>query len=161
VKTLPQKWLISSFQGNRLSSTWNTVDFFVARILVIDDDPDMRVLLEQTLKSAGHEAVLAADGSEGVERYHANPADLVITDLYMPNQEGLETIAELRRRSPDVPIIAISGRAAAETMLSIAMKLGALEVLQKPFLIEDLLITVSRALGGKDPDDNAAKKTRA
>jgi DNA-binding NtrC family response regulator len=119
----------------------------MARILVIDDDPDMRALLEQMLKADRHEVVLAADGSEGVQQYCAQPADLVITDLYMPGQEGLETITELRRIFPAVRIIAMSGRAAAETMLSIAQKLGAVEMLQKPFTAEELLAAVARALG--------------
>ena len=64
----------------------------MARILVIDDDPDTRAMLELTLKSAGYEVISAADGREGVARQCTSPADLVITDLYMPNQEGLETI---------------------------------------------------------------------
>jgi DNA-binding NtrC family response regulator len=123
----------------------------MARILVIDDEPDMRVLLEQTLKAAGHEVILAADGREGVERYRASPADLVITDLYMPNQEGLETIGELRRRFPEVAIIAMSGKAAALTMLSIAQKFGAIGILHKPFLTEELIAAVGKALGGKSP----------
>src|SRR5260370_6370769 len=70
-----------------------TVDPMV-RILVIDDDADMRAMLEQTLNSAGHEVALAADGREGVEQYRREPADLVITDIYMPHQEGLDTIIE-------------------------------------------------------------------
>ena len=123
----------------------------MARILVIDDEPDMRVLLEQTLKAAGHEVILAADGREGVERYCTRPADQVITDLYMPNQEGLETIAELRRRFPEVAIIAMSGKAAALTMLSIAQKFGAIGILHKPFLTEELIAAVGKALGGKSP----------
>jgi CheY-like chemotaxis protein len=118
----------------------------MARILVIDDDPDMRALLEQTLKSAGHEVALAADGREGLEQYRAKPAGLVITDLYMPNQGGLETIMELRRRFPEVVIIAISGKPEAGTMLSIAQKLGAVEVLQKPFVADELLAAVGKAL---------------
>ena len=118
----------------------------MARILVIDDDADMRALLEQTLKSSGHEVALAADGREGVREYQAKAADLVITDLYMPNQEGLETIIELRRRFPEVSIIAMSGRIAAGTMLSIAQKLGAVDVLQKPFVAEEILAAVGKAL---------------
>src|SRR5271167_263239 len=101
----------------------------MARILVIDDDPDMRAMLEQTLKSAGHEVILAADGREGVLRHGTSPADLVITDIYMPKQDGLETIREFRRRFPKVSIIAMSGRALAATMLSIAQDLGAVAVL--------------------------------
>jgi DNA-binding response OmpR family regulator len=74
--------------------------------------------------------------------------DVVITDLYMPNQEGLETIRELRSRFPTVAIIAMSGRPTAETMLSIAQKLGAVGVLQKPFVPQELLAAVTKALHG-------------
>ena len=123
----------------------------MARILVIDDDPDMRAMLEQILKSAGHEVILAADGREGVERHCTSPADLVITDLFMPKQEGLETIREFRTRFPEVAIIAMSGKDAAVTMLSIAQKFGAVAVLHKPFLTGELITAVEKALGGQSP----------
>ena len=123
----------------------------MARILVIDDDPDIRAFLEEILKPAGHEVILAADGREGMERYRTSPADLVITDLYMPNQEGLETIRELRTCFPEVAIIAMSGRAAALTMLSVAQKFGAVAVLHKPFAADELIAAVARALGGQSP----------
>ena len=123
----------------------------MAQILVIDDDPDIRMLLEQTLQAAGHEVALAVDGREGVERHRTNPADLVITDIYMPKQDGLETIREFRRRFPEVSIIAMSGRALAVTMLSIAQDLGAVVVLQKPFGRDELLAAVAKALGGESP----------
>jgi DNA-binding response OmpR family regulator len=118
----------------------------MARILVIDDDPDMRVMVEQTLISGGHEVMLAADGKQGVEQYRANRADVVITDLYMPNQEGLETIRELRNGLDNVGIIAMSGWPTAQTMLPIAQKLGAVEILLKPFLAEELIAAVDKAL---------------
>ena len=123
----------------------------MARILVIDDKPEMRELLELILKSAGHEVILAADGREGMERYRTSPADLVITDLYMPNQEGLETIRVLRTCFPEVAIIAMSGRAAALTMLSVAQKFGAVAVLHKPFSADELIATVAKALGERSP----------
>jgi DNA-binding NtrC family response regulator len=121
----------------------------MARILVIDDDPDIRTMLEQTLKSAGHEVMLAADGREGVEQYRTSPAALVITDLYMPNQEGLETIQQFRTRYAKVTIIAMSGKAAGVTMLSIAQKLEAVGVLHKPFDADEFLAAVANALEGK------------
>ena len=118
----------------------------MARILVIDDDADMRTLLEQTLQSAGHEVVLAADGREGVEQYRASPADLVLTDLYMPNQAGLETIIQLRKESPGVRIIAMCGKPTAMPMLSAAQRLGAVALLEKPFSSDQLLSAVEKAL---------------
>ena len=120
----------------------------MAQILVIDDDPSVRVTIEQILQSAGHAVISAVDGREGVDIFRANPVDVVITDLYMPNQEGLETIRELRSRFPTVAIIAMSGRPTAETMLSIAQKLGAVGVLQKPFVPQELLAAVTKALHG-------------
>jgi len=122
----------------------------MARILVIDDDPDLRAVLEQMLRPAGYEVVLAADGREGVAQFRAQSADVVITDLYMPHQEGFETINELRRRFPGIAIIAMSGKPAAATLLSIAQKLGVTAALQKPFTSDELLAAVEKALS-KEP----------
>jgi CheY-like chemotaxis protein len=118
----------------------------MATILVIDDDSDMRALLDETLRAAGHVAVLAGDGREGMAKLRASMPDLVITDLFMPNQEGLETIVELRRDFRHVSIIAISGDASARAMLSIARRLGAVEVLVKPFQPDELLSAVTKTL---------------
>ncbi len=123
----------------------------MARILVIDDDPAMRAMLEQTLKPAGHEVILAGDGREGVERYRTSPADLVITDLHMPYQKGLETIREFRTRFPEVAIIAMSGTTDTGTMLCIAEDLAAVGILHKPFLTDELIAAVAKALGGQSP----------
>ncbi len=106
-------------------------------------------MLEQTLKSAGYEVILAADGREGVMRHRTSPTDLVITDLYMPIQDGLETIRELRSCFPEVAIIAMSGRPDLGTMLSIAQNLATVGILGKPFVADELLAAVARALGGQ------------
>jgi CheY-like chemotaxis protein len=121
----------------------------MATILVIDDDADTRALLEETLRSAGYETVLAADGKEGLDQFRTKPMDLVITDLFMPNQEGLETIRQLHRHFPTVPIIAISGNPLATAMLSVAIKVGAVAVLQKPFSPNEGLLAVEKALQSK------------
>jgi DNA-binding NtrC family response regulator len=118
----------------------------MARILVIDDDDQLRPLLERMLQSAGHEVLVAANGRIGVEIQRSNAPDLVITDIYMPTQEGLETIIELRHHSPSIAIIAMSGKPAAPTMLAIAKRLGAIGFLQKPFSLEQLLQAVEKAL---------------
>ena len=123
----------------------------MARILVTDDDPDTTAMLEQTLKPAGYEVILAADGREGVRQHCTSPADLVITELYMLIQDDSKTIRGLRSRLPEVAIIALSGRAAALPMLSITQKLGAVGILQKPFLTDQLIAAVSKALGGESP----------
>src|SRR5919108_2919694 len=100
---------------------------FVARILIIDDDDQIRRMLCQALEQAGYEAVEARDGQEGLEHYRAAPTDLIITDILMPGKEGLETIMELRREVPGVKIIAISGggQTGNMTFLEIARYLGA------------------------------------
>src|SRR5260370_39735366 len=118
----------------------------MGRILGVDDEGDMRAVLEEMIRGGGDEGVLASDGRDGVAKYRARPADLVITDLCMPNQEGLETIVELRRDFPGVVIIAMSGKTFARTMLSIARRLGAVEDLMKPFQPAELLSAVARAL---------------
>jgi DNA-binding response OmpR family regulator len=123
----------------------------MARILVIDDDSAMRAMLEQTLKLAGYEVILAADGREGMMRQRANPADLVITDLYMPVQDGSETIRELCSHFPEVAIIAMSGRTNTGTMLSIAQHLPSVGILRKPFLPDELIAVVAKALGRQSP----------
>jgi len=119
----------------------------MARILVIDDDLDTRAMLEQTLKGAGYEVISAADGREGMMQHRASPADLVITDLYMPIQDGSETIRESRSCSPEVAIIAISGWPHSQAMLAIARNLASVGILVKPFVADELLAAVARALG--------------
>jgi CheY-like chemotaxis protein len=125
----------------------------MARILVIEDDADMRLWMEHTLISAGHRVTVAADGQEGVKIVRARSADLVITDLFMPNQEGLETIRQLQQEFPELAIIAISGEASpmseelgVPTMLTAARQLGAAAVLQKPFMSQELLSVVKSVL---------------
>lgn len=116
-------------------------------VLVIEDDPDVRQLLKEMLASLGHECSTAIHGIAGLESYRAGEYDVVITDILMPEQEGLETIGELRRIDPDVRIIAISGggtiQGPKEVLLQ-AAALGAQATLGKPFRLEDL----KRALFG-------------
>jgi DNA-binding response OmpR family regulator len=123
----------------------------MARILVIDDDPDIRALLKELLKPAGHEVVLAADRREGAMQHSTGPADLVITDLYMPHQDGLKAIQELRSCFPEVAIIAMSGRTDTGATLSIAQQVSAIGILQKPFLVAELLAAVAKTLGRQSP----------
>lgn len=118
------------------------------KILVIDDDEQVRALLHEILDRAGFEVVEAANGAEGVRAYRSTPADLIITDLIMPEKEGVETILELRRESPSVRIIAISGggRNGAQDYLAIAVQLGARRVVAKPFSRQEILDAVQAAL---------------
>jgi len=118
-------------------------------ILIIDDDEQMRNLLCRAMEYAGFEVEAAADGRKGLRLFEENVYDLVITDLIMPEQEGMETITFLRKNHPGVKIIAISGggRIGPETYLPAALELGADRAFAKPFPIDDLINAVKELLG--------------
>ena len=121
----------------------------MSRVLVIDDNEDMRELLRLVLTHAGYEVELAHDGEAGVRAQRARPADLVITDIFMPNRDGFETIVELRSAHPGVKLVAVSGggsRFSGEGYLAAARAAGADAALPKPFEQEELLRTVRRLL---------------
>lgn len=118
------------------------------RILVIDDDEQMRKLVRQVMEWAGYEVLEAADGREGMSLQRRQNADLIITDLIMPEQEGLETITLLKKEYPRIKIIAISGggRIGPEAYLPAAQELGADRVFSKPFDVRELATTVKELL---------------
>jgi DNA-binding NtrC family response regulator len=120
----------------------------MARILVIDDDVQILEMLRQTLEREGYEVIGSLDGKEGIRLYREAPTDLIITDIVMPEKEGIETIMELKRDFPDVKIIAISGggRIGPEDYLRIAKKLGAMHTFTKPIGREELLGVVRELL---------------
>lgn len=120
----------------------------MADILLIDDDAGIRRLLRAALLKAGHSVRLATDGVEGVAQYRELPADLVITDVYMPRQDGIETIQQLREEFPASRILAISGGAAQGVTgpLQDAVLFGADATLAKPFTMDRLLKTVAELL---------------
>jgi DNA-binding response OmpR family regulator len=120
----------------------------VPRIVVIDDEEALRRMLRLALERAGYEVVEARDGNEGLRLCHLAPPDLLITDLLMPDKEGLETIMDLRRDFPQVKIIAVSGggHSGGLNFLAIARRLGAQRTLAKPFQLPELLATVKELL---------------
>lgn len=119
----------------------------MARILVIEDDELLRKVLVKTLTQAGHSVVQAADGAQGLDMFQANPIDLVITDLIMPVREGVETIMALKRKIPELPVIAMSGGVSnAQLYLDIASKVGADKILPKPFTSDQLLGAIAEVL---------------
>jgi CheY-like chemotaxis protein len=120
----------------------------VARILIIDDDDQVRTMLRRTLEGQGHEVEEAANGLLGIASFQRDPADLIITDIYMPEKEGLETIIELKASHPEVRIIAISGgsRDMDLDFLPVAQKLGAIKTLAKPIERADLIRAVNELL---------------
>ena len=111
------------------------------KILVIDDDHLVRYALSKILLSAGYEVVTASDGRRGMVVLRAEHPDVVITDIIMPEQEGIDTIIQIRRERPRVKIIAISGggRIRNVDFLEMAHSLGASEVIAKPFEANELL----------------------
>jgi CheY-like chemotaxis protein len=106
----------------------------MAKILIADDDQQVRVMLKMTLERAGYDVVEAEDGNEAVAKFKAEKPDLVVTDIVMPEKEGIETIMELRALDPAVQIIAISGggRINPEDYLAWAQKFGVEETFTKP-----------------------------
>ena len=120
----------------------------MARILVIDDDEQLRRMLCMALRRAGYVVVEAGNGNEGLERFREAPTDLIITDLLMPEKEGLETIMDIRREFPDAKIIAMSGggRAGNLNFLRVAERLGAQRTIAKPFNLQALLAAVQDLL---------------
>jgi len=113
----------------------------VARVLVADDDREMRAILRLSLEEAGYEVETVADGEQAVRADQERPADLLITDLFMPQREGLETVQYFRARHPSMPIIAISGWKPGQKAdhLTVARVAGADAVLRKPFTMDELL----------------------
>lgn len=121
----------------------------MSRILVIDDDEQFGGFIQEALKKQGYDVRTAVEGREGIEALKKEPADLVITDLFMPEMEGCETIIELRRRWPNVRIIAISGGCSIveADCLPIARALGANCTLPKPIQRGKLIEAVRNTLG--------------
>jgi CheY-like chemotaxis protein len=118
------------------------------RILLIDDERQVRTALRQMLEREGYEVAEVGEGEEGLEALQSQPVDLLITDIFMPGKEGIETIREVRKRYPAVKIIAISGGGREGTLevLSHAEFLGAHRTLVKPFLRTDLLAAIQAVL---------------
>lgn len=122
----------------------------MAKILVIDDDVVVRETIIQILEEEGYDVVSAEDGRRGVAAFRGARPDLVITDIIMPDQEGIQTITQIRGERPDAKIIAISGggRIGNTDFLKIARQLGAADVIAKPFDPDDFLDRVGRCLKG-------------
>jgi len=120
----------------------------MARILLVDDNPRLRATARKILALAGHEVVEASDGVEALACYRAAPADLVITDVYMPEGDGIETTIRLTQEFPGIRLVVMSGGGFVdrESILETAGRLGAGGTLPKPFSKEQLLAAVDAAL---------------
>ena len=118
-------------------------------VLIVDDEDQFRRLIRKILEQAGYQVAEARDGKEAVQQYRLAPADVVVMDVLMPEQDGLETTSTLRREFPNVKIIAITGSSETIGVLSfldVARMLGAHRTLQKPFEMQTLLDTVQAEL---------------
>lgn len=124
----------------------------MSRILVIDDDPLTRSTIVTMLNRADFSVEDASDGKTGLAICHTNPPDLVITDIFMPHQDGIEIIRELKHSFPQTKILAITGAGQMHReMASAAKALGADRILHKPFEKKSLLEAVNVALGTPSP----------
>lgn len=121
----------------------------MAKVLVIEDEEQVRDMIRQTLERAGHEVFEAADGEEGVEIFDHQNIDLVVTDILMPKKGGLVTILELRQKAPNLKIIAMSGggRSGKLNFLSTAKTFPGVKTFRKPFRKTEFLSAVDELLG--------------
>jgi CheY-like chemotaxis protein len=117
-------------------------------ILLVDDDDQLRTMLGEVLRRAGYDVRVARDGVEATNSYRAAPTDLILTDLIMPEKEGLEMIREFRQEYPQARIIAMSGggRRGSNNCLEIARVFGAQQILEKPFSHQEVLDAINRVL---------------
>jgi CheY-like chemotaxis protein len=120
----------------------------MASVLVIDDEPVTRTVVRAILESLGHTVSEADNGHTGLVMFYANSPDLVITDIFMPQKDGIETIRELRAIRPEIKILALSGDTGFDgpSMLDAAQLLGADQVLGKPFRNDELVRIVEQML---------------
>lgn len=128
----------------------------MADILLVDDNAALLAAMVDPLHTAGHRTTLAANGKIAMDLASDNHFDLIITDLMMPEQEGLETIREVRQRLPALKVIAMSGGGPhARNNLHVAQLFGAALTLEKPFSGKVLVEAVNRVLQAKANENNA------
>ena len=122
----------------------------MTRILVIDDDEQIREVLRQMLEESHFEVVAAATGEEGLKLFRENPVDLVITDIFMPGEGGFEVIRKLKKDFPNIKIIAITGIDLRDGIdaAALAKKYGAHRAFEKPFTQEQIVEAVQELLEG-------------
>jgi|SRR5688572_26001608 DNA-binding response OmpR family regulator len=123
----------------------------MARFLILDDDEDIGSVVQMILQLEGHEAVVLTKADDAIALQRAQPAEVLITDIFMPDKDGLETIQQFRREFPEAKIIAMSGVGDTQrnTYLFSAREVGAAQVLRKPFEKEALLAAVRLVLAAR------------
>jgi DNA-binding NtrC family response regulator len=127
----------------------------MVNILVIDDEPSVLDILRKILQLEGYEVITAANGEEGLELFRQFPCDLVITDMVMPVKDGLQTILDLRKEKPDIPVVAMSGGGtiSKERYLVIAGYLDKVITIPKPFSVESITGAVTTLLFETDEEE--------
>jgi len=123
----------------------------MATILFIDDEEQMRMLCQTALEASGYRVLTAESGPHGLQLLQQQELDLALVDIFMPSMDGLEVIELLHVTRPDCKIIAMSGGSWEWDYLETAKRLGANEILKKPFSLQELLHAVSSQLGHPDP----------
>ncbi|MEX0299127.1 MAG: response regulator [Kordiimonas sp.] len=120
----------------------------MARVLVIEDDELARESVTLMLEESGHEVAMADDGDVGLKMFSEEPYDLVVTDLIMPEVNGMDVLSQIKQEHPDTRVIVISGggRLTPISYLDVAMKLGADDVLTKPFTAFELTSSAAMVL---------------
>lgn len=124
----------------------------MATILIVDDEEMIRSMLQQALTKDGHDIFIANNGKEAIETAQQQPLDLLITDLVMPVQNGLDLIMEIRKNHPDIPIVAISGGGGLEShfnYLSVAELIGAHSIFKKPLELSEFRRKIDELLARK------------
>ena len=136
-------------RASRASFIPQTYPMTKKRILVADDDPGIRRTLQIGLTQAGYEVIEARDGAEAMRLWRDDGADLVISDIYMPDEDGLEVIRELRAESPTTPVIAMTdgGRSRNLDPLRHSETFGAARTIAKPFTLEAMLAILKQVVG--------------
>lgn len=121
----------------------------MAGVMIVEDDAALREMLKEALEKRKYTVIAAADGREAIAKFRPSVVDLVITDLLMPEEDGLKVIMKVKEAKPDVKVIAISGggKAGPGSYLLIAHKLGADQVFSKPFLPSELVQKVKEIIG--------------
>ena len=120
-----------------------------AHILVVDDDEETVTLLRELLSKEGYSVETAADGKTALDRINGRAPDLVISDIHMPDLDGMGLLAELRVRHQDVPMILMTAYGSLKTAVD-GLRSGAFDYLSKPFIVDDIRLVVRRALEHKN-----------
>jgi CheY-like chemotaxis protein len=124
----------------------------MAHVLIVDDEAPLRDVLRRSLERGGHSVVEAGNGKAALQVLSSDPVDLVISDVHMPEMDGLEFLMQMRREHPGLPIITVTagGSMSQDDVLTTASMLGAVAVLGKPFSPQEVLETVSQVLGDSE-----------